>query len=355
MSLDAHVVVRRDGVGADFAVDVALRAAPGEVVVLLGPNGAGKSTVLAALAGLVPLTGGRVVVGEQVYADAERGTSVRPDRRAVGYVPQDLMLFPHLSVLDNVAFGPRSRGARRQAARARALAELARLDLADLALARPRRLSGGQAQRVALARALALDPQLLLLDEPLSALDARTRVEVRAVLRRHLATVSAPTVVVTHEPLDAMVLGDRLVVVEAGRVVQDGAPAHVARRPRTDYVARLVGLNLLAGESSGGVVTLAGGARIVAAERLDGPVHVAFPPTAVSVHTQAPHGGSARNVWPGTVAAVEPHGSLVRVQVEGPVPLLADVTPPAVAELGLRPGLAVWASVKAVETSAYPR
>jgi molybdate transport system ATP-binding protein len=343
----AHLVVRRGG----WALDLPLELGPGEVVALLGPNGAGKTTAVRTLAGLHGLDEGYITIdGADVSRD---GLHVPPAERRVGVVFQDHLLFPHLSVLENVAFGPRSRGVRAHEARRQATAWLERVGVAEFAEVRPRRLSGGQAQRVALARALATEPRLLLLDEPLAALDARTRLTVRTELRRHLAEFGGAAVLVTHDPIDAMVLADRIVVVERGVVVQAGTPAEVSRRPRTEYVARLVGLNLVRGVASGHRVTLTDGGELTAAEAAFGPVYAAFRPSAVAVHTQRPE-GSPRNVWAGTVAAVEPHGDAVRVQVSGPVAVLADVTPSAVAELGLVPGTAVWVSVKAAETEVYP-
>jgi molybdate transport system ATP-binding protein len=218
---------------------------------------------------------------------------------------------------------------------------------------------------VALARALAVRPRLLLLDEPLSALDAHTRLEIRAALRRHLAGFEGAAVVVTHDPLDAMVLADRLVVLEGGRVVQEGEPAEVARRPRTDYVARLVGLNLYRGHASGGTVTLHDdGGRLDPAsldpvsldtiDRLEGEVFLAFAPSAVALYRSRPD-GSPRNLWPARVAAVERQGDRVRVRLDGPpLAAAADVTPGAVAELELTEGSRVWAAVKATETHVYP-
>ncbi len=238
MSLAARVEVRRGAL--DLAVDLAV--ADGEVLAVLGPNGAGKSTVLRVLAGLLRPDGGRVAVGPAVWDDVAAGVHVPPHERRLGILFQDHLLFPHLSVTDNVAFGLRTRGVRRAAARAAAGDWLARVGIAELGDRRPGRLSGGQAQRAALARALVGDPAVLLLDEPLSALDARTRLTVRAELRRHLAEFRGSTVLVTHDPVDAMALADRVAVVEDGAVVQAGTPAEVARRPRTDYVARLVGL-----------------------------------------------------------------------------------------------------------------
>ena len=344
VTVDAHLVVRRP----PWTLDLHLAVGDGEVVALLGPNGAGKSTALRALAGLQPLDAGHVVI------DGEPVTGLPPARREVGVVFQDHLLFPHLSALENVAFGPRARGVPAAAARRTAREWLDRVGVGTYAAARPRTLSGGQAQRVALARALATDPRLLLLDEPLAALDARTRLAVRGDLRRHLASFGGAAVLVTHDALDAMVLADRIVVVEDGAEVQTGTPAEVARRPRTEYVARLVGLNLLRGVASGHRVDTDGGGTLVTADATCGPVYAAFRPAAVSVYPARPE-GSPRNVWPGRVTAAEPHGDAVRLQVDADgLPVLADCTAGAVAELDLVPGAAVWLSVKASEIEVYP-
>ncbi len=260
MSLRAHVVVQR---GA-LLVDVDLAVADGEVLAVLGPNGAGKSTVLRVLAGLLAPDGGRVAIdvpgGELVWDDG--GRHVPAHERPLGMVFQDHLLFPHLSTTDNVAFGLRTRGVPKAQARTAAGEWLARVGLEGFGDRRPTQLSGGQAQRAALARALVGEPRLLLLDEPLSALDARTRLTVRAELRRHLAEFAGCTVLVSHDPVDAMALADRVLVVEDGRVVQEGTPAEVARMPRTDYVARLVGLSLLPGTATGTTVELDGGGQV---------------------------------------------------------------------------------------------
>src|SRR5919199_4165745 len=256
-----------------------LEGGPGATIALLGPNGAGKTTVLRCLAGLLPITSGRIEIGDRVVDD--NSGHVRPEERPVGMVFQDYLLFPHLSVLENVAFGLRARGANRTQARARAMLLLERFELSDRAQERPTALSGGQAQRVALARALATSPQLLLLDEPLSALDARTRLTVRAELRRHLAAFPGSTVLVSHDPVDAMALADRVVVVEEGRVVQAGTPAEVAGRPRTDYVARLVGLSLLPGTGEGTTVRLDGGGAVAGGGGGAGPGFLPLPPESV--------------------------------------------------------------------------
>ncbi|MGW7424256.1 ABC transporter ATP-binding protein [Streptomyces sp. NPDC054813] len=344
--LDAHLVVTRPA----FHLDITLTAAPGEVVALLGPNGAGKTTALRALAGLTPLSAGHLRL------DGTELDRTPPESRPVGVVFQDYLLFPHLTALDNVAFGPRCHGATKAEARAQAAAWLDRMGLADHTGAKPRRLSGGQAQRVALARALATHPRLLLLDEPLAALDARTRLDVRSQLRRHLAEFEAVAVLVTHDPLDAMVLADRLIVIEHGRIVQQGTPADIARHPRTDYIAHLVGLNLYRGraEAGGHLVRLDTGPAIATTEDLAGDVFVAFPPSAVTLFRDRPTGTSARNLWRCEVAGLEIHGDQIRADLTGGLPLAADLTTVAAAELDLHPGTPVWATVKATQTHAYP-
>jgi molybdate transport system ATP-binding protein len=311
---------------------------------------------LRALTGLLPLTSGQISIAGRVVADPVSGVHRAPHERPIGVVFQDYLLFPHLTALDNVAFGPLVRGLSRHDARRRAAAWLARVGIAELAMAKPRQVSGGQAQRVALARALATEPRLLLLDEPLAALDAKTRLIVRSELRRHLADFPGATLLVTHDPIDAAVLADRLVVIEHGRVVQHGSPSEVARRPRTDYIARLVGLNLLAGRGQGHRVLLSSGGSVELAESCSGEVHVAFRPAAVSLFVHRPD-GSPRNLWAGRIAALEPHGEGVRVEI-GEVPdrstsILAEITPSAVADLQLRPGSEVWAAVKASDIEVY--
>ncbi len=352
--LDAQLGLRR----GDFALDLRLAVAPGEVVALLGPNGAGKSTALGGLAGLLRLSSGAIRLGGEVLADATTGVHRRPDQRPIGVVFQDYLLFPHLTLLDNVAFGLTARGRPRAAARDEAARWLARMELTGMERARPRAVSGGQAQRVALARALAFRPELLLLDEPLAALDARTRLTVRGELRRHLTDFTGATLIITHDPVDAAVLADRLVVIEDGVLVQEGPPIEVTRRPRTDYVARLVGLNLLTGTGVDGVVRLPAGGVVATGGRPSGAVYAAFRPRAVALFAERPN-GSPRNLWSGRIRTLEPHGEGVRVEV-GDVPdrgssVIAEITPAAVAELALVPGRAVWVAVKASEVEVYPR
>jgi molybdate transport system ATP-binding protein len=350
--LTVDATVRRGG----FSLTIALEVPPGQVLGVLGPNGAGKTTLLRALAGLTPVAGGRITLGGQVVDDAAAGTFVDAARRPAGYVFQDYRLFPHLSVAENVAFSPRARGLGKAAARAAARDWLVRLGLADLAARKPAELSGGQAQRVALARALAGEPALLLLDEPLAALDARTRLDVQAELRQHLADFAGPCLLVTHDPLEALVLADRLLVLEEGRIVQDGTPARVARQPATEYVARLVGLNLYAGHADGSSVTLStGGSFTVPGPGRNGDVLVAMRPSAVVVGGEPPHATSARNVWPAAVTGLTMLADRVRLDLHGQPSALADVTPAAVTELSLEPGRQVWLSVKATDLEVYPR
>ena len=349
MTLDAAVRVDR---GA-FALDVEVTAADGELVVVLGPNGAGKSTLLSALAGLLPASGS-IAIGDQVVLDDDEGIDRPPEERPVGVVFQDGRLFPHLSLVDNVAFGLRSRRARKAVARAEARAWLERIGLADRAGDRPSALSGGQAQLVALARALATQPRLLLLDEPLSALDAQVRPTVRADLRRHLASFEGSRLLVTHDPLEALVLADRLVVLEDGRVVQVGTPDDVRRRPRSAYAASVVGLNLWRGTGTGGRLVLESGGELVTAGPVpDGPALAVVAPAAVALHRTRPE-GSPRNVVEGVVVGIEHRGAAVRIQLDGPLPLLAEVTAAAVADLHLAVGDRAWASVKASEITATP-
>jgi molybdate transport system ATP-binding protein len=352
MTLYADVRVSR---GA-FDLALELTVEPGEVVALLGPNGAGKTTALRAIAGLLPLGAGRVALGNEIW-DEPPQVFRTADRRPIGVVFQDYLLFDHLSALENVAFGLRARGVDKHAARAEALRWLEAVGLASYARTRPRALSGGQAQRVALVRALATNPGVLLLDEPLAALDASTTLHVRAELGQHLSRYEGRTLLVTHDPLDAMVLADRLVIVENGRVVQEGRPTEIARRPRTDYVAQLVGLNLYRGTASGTTVHLTEGGSITLAEPATGPVHVAFPPTAISLYVEPPS-GSPRNTWPAMVTGIEQHAHTVRVRLDatpaGPTTLLADITAAAVADLHLSPGQRLHATLKATEIHTYP-
>jgi molybdate transport system ATP-binding protein len=332
-------------------LEVRLEARAGDVVAVVGPNGSGKTTLLRSIAGLQPLSEGSVAFEDSTWEDPDQRRSVA--ERRVGMVFQDLLLFPHLSALDNVAFGPQSRGANRAAARRTAADWLQRIGVADLAARRPRQLSGGQAQRVAIARALASEPDVLLLDEPLSALDPEVAMSLRLELARHLAAYDGITLLVTHDALDALMLANRVIVLDNGRVVQEGTPQEVAQIPRTSHVARMVGLNVFSGWSAGVEVALPDGAHLITSQPYDGPVNVTFSPAAVTVSLE-PTSGSARNQWHGRVVSATPHGLVVRLTLDVTGGLLADVTAESAGRLGLVPGREVWATVKATEVAVLP-
>ncbi|HUZ89433.1 MAG TPA: ABC transporter ATP-binding protein [Candidatus Acidoferrales bacterium] len=321
---------------------------------IVGPNGAGKTTLLRALAGLEPIASGHIELDGQVLNDAAAGVHVLPEHRPVGVVFQDYLLFPHMSVLDNIAFGPRCRGLATRAARQSAWAWLERLGLAAHAEERPGRLSGGQQQKVALARALAGGPRLLLLDEPTAALDASARASVRRELMEHLGNFAGMRILITHDPLEAVTMSDRLVVLEGGRIVQAGSGEEVTQRPRSDYVADLIGVNLLRGLGTDDGIVLDGGGQLFAGRAERGPIFVVIHPRAVALYRLRPE-GTPRNVWPGRVTAVDLHAERVRVRVEGSPPIVAEITPESVRALDLGAGGEVWVSVKASEISTYPR
>jgi len=349
MTLEARI---RAGVGT-FELDVELMVAAGELVAVLGPNGAGKTSLLRALAGLLPVSAGRVTLDGVVLEDPSEGIRVPSERRPIGLVFQDYLLFPHLSVLENVAFGLRARGMARALAIAEAGRWLDRVGLPGDGDRKPPSLSGGQAQRVALARVLACNPALLLLDEPMAALDASTRVEFRRDLRRHLESFRGVRLLVTHDPLEAMAMADRLVVLEHGRVLQSGTPADVTQHPRSRYVADLVGVNLFRGRASHDVITLAGGGSLTTAGAADGDVFAVVHPRTVALYRTRPD-GTPRNVWEGRAVDLDLEGDRVRVRLTGSPPIVAEVTPAAVRELGLDRGDQVWVAVKATEVNVYP-
>ena len=340
----------------EFTLRVTLDVEPGRVVAVVGPNGAGKTTLLRAIAGLTPVTSGTVRLADTMYDDSVTDTYLPVEQRPVSFVFQDYRLFPHLSVVDNVAFGLHSRGVKRAESRDVVQHWMRRLELTELVDRRPRQLSAGQAQRVALARALASSPRVLLLDEPLAALDARTRLDVRGELRRHLTEFPGVCLLVTHDPLEALMLADDLVVLENGTITQQGPPADVARRPATDYVASLVGLNLYRGvvTSDNAVVLDTGSAVSANTSALRGEVLVAFRPSAVAVYMQPPLHGSPRNTWNGVVTNAELLTDRVRLHVAGEISAYVDVTPAAVADLRIAAGSEVWLTVKSTEIDVYP-
>jgi|RhiMetdeSRZDD1v2_1073273.scaffolds.fasta_scaffold151118_3 molybdate transport system ATP-binding protein len=348
MALAVDLAVTR----GDRSIEADFDVAADETVAILGPNGAGKTTIVEGVAGLVPETRG------ELSLDGDRIDGLAPDRRPIGIAFQDGVLFPHLSALENVAFPGRARGARPRAARAHARDVLARVAPAVNPGAKPAELSGGARQRVALARALAGDPRVLILDEPLSSVDVSARAELRTLLRRTLDAFDGPRLLVTHDPIEAMTLADRIVVLEDGRITQIGTPGEIRAAPRTRYAADLVGLNLFRGT----LVPIAGGAGELRTP--DGPITVAWPgdvrpapvddvlatlaPADVALHAERPE-GSPRNVVRGVVEEVAILGDRARVRLHGAPALVAEITTGSAERMGIVAGTEVWASFKAVE------
>lgn len=348
MTLHARILRRLGSLELDCEVEMQ----PDITVAVLGPNGAGKTTLLRIIAGLLPLDDGRVEVDGAVFEDTASRSWMTPEERRIGYLFQDHGLFPHMTVLENVAFGLRARGVDRRTARMRAGEWLDRVDLAAHASSRPSALSGGQTQRAALARVLVTEPRVLLLDEPLAAVDASGRIELRRALREHLGTFSGVRMLVTHDPLEAAALADRVVVLESGRVTQEGPFTEVTARPRSPWIARMAGLNLLRGRVSNDALTMDDGFALTVASQVTGPALATIHPRAVALYRQAPD-GSPRNVLRCQVAGVDPEGDRWRIRLDGPVQLVAEVTPAAAAELRLAEGGGVFAVVKATEIEVY--
>jgi len=356
MTLSIDVELRR----GDFALTAAFEAEPGETIALLGPNGSGKSSLVEAIAGIRAPSRGTIVLGGRVLDDVRAAVHVPPERRSVGIVPQDLALFPHLSATENVAFPLRARGRDRREARDRARRLLDRFELGARTHARPRDLSGGEAQRVAIARALAAEPALLLLDEPLSALDAGARVRLRDLLRRELAGFDGIRVLVTHDPVEASTLADRLVLLEDGAVTQSGTPDEIRMRPRSRYAADLVGVNAFHGRlerlepGTGRVLTGNGEVVVPWPEDIEGDRVIAIlRPADVTLSREEP-AGSARNVLHGPVLGMDLEGDRARVRIASAPPLVAEITRGSLERLRLSEGVDVWASFKAVEVEVLP-
>jgi molybdate transport system ATP-binding protein len=352
--LELRVVSRR----GEFVLDVAFDAPAGATTVIVGESGAGKTSVLRLTAGLDQPESGRIRLGDDVLADPADGIAVPAWRRDVGYVAQDYALFPHLTVAQNVAFGLEAKHLARREIASRVAKTLRRTSISELARRRPATLSGGQQQRAALARALVLDPRLLLLDEPLAALDLQTRRQVRGELRDLLRDLGGVTLYVTHSPLEALLFGDRIVVLEQGRVTQIGTRDDLLRHPRSRYVAELMGTNLLAGTvatSGAGRVRTAEGEVAVSDPGGPGEVFLAVDPGQITIHPQSPE-GSAQNVFVGPILELAPEpptGERIRVVLGTHPPLVAEVTREAVTALSLREGMLVHASFKATGIRTY--
>jgi molybdate transport system ATP-binding protein len=352
------VLVKKLG---EFQLEVAFAVPRGATLVIVGENGAGKTTILRLLAGLDHPDRGSIVVGGETWFDGESYQTRHPWHRGLGWAPQDSTLFPHLDVFGNVAFGLQSQGLGGRWLRNRVAEMLDRLQIRDLARRRPRELSGGQRQRVALARALVAEPPLVLLDEPLSALDAAGRKALRTDLRRALAELRCTTVFVTHAPQEAALFGDQILVLEAGRVTQSGPPDELLRHPKSGYVAEFVGVNLFRGRI--GYRDFAGLAEVETEQRAlsvvdpggDGEVFVAVSPRDVTLHLEKP-AGSAHNVFHGPIEEIVPEppfGERVRVALATEPPLVAEVTRHSAETLGLEPGRPVFASFKATAVTTY--
>ena len=343
--LAADFQVDREG---GFSLDVAIDVEPGHTVALLGPNGAGKSTVVEAIAGLIAVDSGSIALGGRMLDDSVSNHFVPSEERHVGVMFQDHLLFSHMSVLDNIAFGVRSKGMSAREAHDVASSWCERLDLSGYEDRSVRDLSGGQAQRVALARALATNPSILLLDEPLAALDVTTRALARRVLAEHLEDFAGPRLLITHDPAEAFLLADEIHIIEGGRITQVGTAESVTQGPMTDYAADLAGTNLLRGEASDGAVHIGDHLIHVAGSPDDGPMLLTIHPRAVSLHRQRPE-GSPRNSWQATITHIEIMADRSRVTMGSPVPLTAEVTTESVDSLGIAVGSAVWVSIKATE------
>jgi molybdate transport system ATP-binding protein len=346
---------------ASFSLDIAFQAPAGSTTVLVGESGAGKTTALRLLAGLERLDQGFVAIGGERYADAAAGLHRPAWQRDIGYVAQDYALFPHLSVFDNVAFGLRAAGVERGRIRPLVEGALGLLGIESLAGRPSLQLSGGQQQRVALARALVLSPRLLLLDEPLSSLDLQTRRAVRGELRALLGRLPCVTVYVTHSPVEALVFGDQIVVLEHGRVAQAGPREELLRRPRSPFVAELVGTNLFIGRRVSPGPRLAPTIRTpdgeFAVEDASGPgsVFLTVSPREITLYPRLPE-ASAQNVFLGTVREVIPEppaGDRVRVVLDARPPLVVEVTREAVKALELHEGMRVHAAFKATGVQVY--
>lgn len=340
LHLQAQIELRR---GAR-RIACAFEVQAGETLALVGPNGAGKSSVLHALAGLAPLDGGRIDFASCCFDDASPEGFLPPESRRVGMVFQDDRLFPHLSLRQNIAYACTNP--------TRTQEWLQRIGLAERATDKPGQLSGGERQRLALARALASDPQILLLDEPLAAVDAAQRPALRNLLRNELADFPGVRILVSHDAIDAFSLAERIAVLEDGQLTQIGTVAEICQRPRSRFVADLIGLNLLHGEAKHGSIQIQGGGVLQAADAPDGPVLAVLHPRAIALFPDRPS-GSPRNVWQAEVAAIEATGDRLRVRFSGSLPVVAEVTPGALSELAITPGKSLWLAVKATEISCY--
>lgn len=336
-----------------FTVDAAFDVPAGRTAALLGPNGAGKSTVVSVIAGIAPLKAGFITLGDRVLDEPDSGVFVPPADRRIGVVFQDALLFQHMDVQQNIEFGPKS--VKRDPDQSRRLIELwiDRLDLDSLRKRRPSELSGGETQRVAIARTLVTEPELLILDEPLAAIDASARPRIRRILADFLDGFGGPAIVITHDPAEAFLLADDVLIIEDGRMTQCGSPEDIRMKPATRYAADLAGVNMMIGTAAGGTVVVGNHTLHIADSHVTGEVVITVRPQAISLHRHKPE-GSARNSWQTTVRRVETHGEIVRVATGGPLELTAEVTTSGASDVGVAVGEPVWASIKATEIDVVP-
>tara|TARA_Y100000590_G_scaffold464183_1_gene633011 strand:+ start:136 stop:1197 length:1062 start_codon:yes stop_codon:yes gene_type:complete len=335
--LDARVVLDR----GDLRLDAELQVHHGEVVAIMGPNGAGKTTLLNALLGWLPLRSGWILVDGKAFEtpDDDRVTPIH--RRGLGMIFQDGLLFPHLKVAGNIQFG---------AASDKDLSALIEtLELSNLLERYPSELSAGQTQRVALARTLAAEPKMVLLDEPLASLDVTGRSRARELIGAALSENLSGALIVTHDPVDAFALAQRVVVMENGHITQFDSPAAIQSRPQSRWVADLMGWNIFRGVGRGVSVVTANGTEITTTGlESDGEVAVMINPASVALFPERPV-GSPRNSWLCQVRGVQLLGDVARVSLSGPLDIYADITAGAAAELGLNEGTEIWVTVKATE------
>jgi molybdate transport system ATP-binding protein len=326
-----------------------------ETIGLVGPSGAGKSSVLRALAGLLRPDRGRIAVEGRTLLDTSRGIDVPPEVRRIGLMFQEGALFPHLSVFRNVAYGMRGRLPRQEVG-ARVNSLLRRFGIDSLARARPMAISGGERRRVALARAVAADPAVLLLDEPLAALDPATKADVAGELAGHLDALGLPTILVSHDVAEVVGLADRIAVMEEGRVVQVGTAADLVQAPASPFVAAFTGVNYFAGTAvrRGSVTEVRiDGAALVSTDHAEGPVGAVVPPWDVSLSARRPE-GSALNALEGPVARMAAVGNRVRVTLASHPPVVAEITEESARRLEVAPGIRLVATWKATGTRLVP-
>jgi molybdate transport system ATP-binding protein len=363
-ALEAALVVRR----GTFTLDVELSVADGEIVALLGPNGAGKSTLLGAISGLIRPESGRITVAGRVLTErtASARSFVPAERRRVGLLSQDPLLFPHLTAVENVAFGQRAQGRPRADARRDAQEWLDAVGLTDVAGRKPVALSGGQRQRVAIARALAARPDVLLLDEPLAALDVQTATHIRRLLSERLTDSATTTIVVTHDVLDAIVLADRCAIVNDGRIIDDGPKSRVLGHPKNQFIAALAGVNLVEGVSDGVAGVVRADGRTVRGHVMGGAIaagaqaSAVFSPSAVSVTAPRASVGQdserpVGNRWNATIEALEPSAAGVRIRVREIPDVVIDVSPAVAVDIDLNVGAPIVVSVDPVDVAIRSR